>query len=362
MTIRNFYPTPTYDKDSEGAGGGSNDADPLLNSTGLQDSIDASGGADDPTVDPSQTGSPQQSQTGSVPDSLRTEQGQAGKPGTAGPQTDPSAQPQPGAKQFRAAQDGSIIDGEGKVVAKAGAERRLWEKAYNYENNIVPQMQTALQQAQQQLQTLQGQVAGFERAGGIGKELGLSGDQVIMGANLMASYIKDPVATIKYILTEAKAAGHNVDGVISGGVDTGVIQKMIQDAVGPLTSHHEQQQADAKATEDIRNEVTNFLRTNPDAVVHEPEIARLLERYPTLSMLEAKLLLERHYLQNGLDWSKPYDGTQVQGNSQVSNPGQLPHGRPGGDIVSTNEPHVMSEDAEIGDIVKSAMKDAGMNV
>lgn len=287
---------------------------------------------------------------------------QTGQPGQQQGQTpDPSQQL---TSQYRLGSDaqGNLVDGQGNIVARAGKERRLWERVQRYEHFEVPELRKQVEQlTQQQAQT--------QVLNNVPQQLGLSNEDVLQGMRLIASYKKDPVATINYILTEARAAGHNIQGQDQGRIDLAAVSRLLDERLKPITedraAHQRQQEVQAQAEREYNDFITRF----PDAVPHEDVIARLLQRDTRLSPEAAYYQLRLFAQQNGLNWNQPLqpqvlalqsgnDGAQQQ---QTMLP--MSGGRGGNAPVQDRQQaaRLADVDADTADIVKEAMREAGLN-
>ncbi len=254
--------------------------------------------------------------------------------------------------------EGNLVDGQGNVIAKAGKERRLWERVQRFEHFEVPEMR-------RQVETLTQQVTQAEVLNNVPRQLGLNDEETLQGMRLIASYKKDPVATINYILTEARAAGHNVQGVGQGQVDLAAINRLLDQRLSPLLEDRETQQRQTQADTEAKRQYDDFTTRFPDAVVHEDTIARLLARDPTMSPDAAYYQLRLFARENNLNWNQPLqaqiEALQQSGTQPVIPP--MASGRGGNaPVIDTRQAAaVANADADTGDIVKEAMREAGMN-
>ncbi len=284
------------------------------------------------------------------------QQPQPGAPGVIPP--DPG---QPLTQQQRLTSDekGNLVDGQGNIVANAGKERRLWERVQRFEHYEVPELR-------RQLSDLTNQVAQVDVLNNVPRQLGLSDEDALQGLRLIASYKKDPVATIQYILTEARAAGHNVQAENQGQVDLAAINRLLDDRLGPLLEDRATQQrtteADAEAAKQYRDFTTRF----PDAVMHEDVIAGILQHDTTLSPDAAYYQLRLWVQEHGLNWNQPLQpqvAAAQQGGTQKPVVPAVGGSRGGNAPVTDTSvaASVAGADADTSDIVKEAMREAGMN-
>ena len=323
---------------------------------------DGDGGAQAPT--PAPDGVTQVPPSGQPPSGVDGQGGQAQpagqQPPPAAPSADPAAPGQAITQQQRLGSDpeGNLVDGQGNVVAKAGKERRLWERVQRYEHFEVPEMR-------RQITELTNTAAQSQVLNNVPRQLGLNDEETLQGMKLIASYKKDPVATIQYILTEARAAGHNVQGADQGQVDLAAINRLLDQRLSPLledrTAQQQQQQANVEAERQYKDFTTRF----PDVVQHEDVIARLLQHDPKLTAEAAYYQLRLWVQEHGLNWNQPLQA-QVEamqgGNTQQPIPPMAGSRSGNAPVVDTRQAAaVAGADADTADIVKEAMREAGMN-
>ena len=262
-------------------------------------------------------------------------------------------------QQVAPAQGGDLIDpNTGQVVARAGAERRMYENMQRSQGEVT--------RLTNEVATLRGQVQATEQMQQLPQQLGLNNDQVSMAMQLMASYAKNPLETIKYMLTEAAAAGHNVSDLGGQSVDMGAIGNMMDQRLKPLLDNHAATERANQANATANQEANSFLAAHPDAVQHEAHIAALITRDSTLTPREAYLTLKMDVQQRGLNWSQPlqpqYAAAQGGNGLTPAVAPTLPNGKQGAALQPTgaNAPKTLDADADIDDIVGAALDDAGI--
>jgi hypothetical protein len=244
-----------------------------------------------------------------------------------------------------------LTDANGNVVATGGPDRRHYESWQNEKRNST--------RLQNDLNTATASLTAIEKAGNIGTQLGLNSDEVIAGAQIIAAYKKDPVGTLTHLLTQAQAAGHNIDGMSGGGSDMQAIRQMISDSVKPLVDANQVRLDTQTATEDATKMHTDFLSMHPDATVHQGTIAQLLERDNSLSLDAAYYKLKSFYLERRLDWSKDLATLERE---LAAKPAGAPQGEtlPGtGGAAVTDVGDVASATTSFDDIIRQSMSEAG---
>ena len=276
--------------------------------------------------------------------------------------------------------DGSIIDAQGNVIAASGKERRVFES-----NKAVARENASLKERLAVLEASAGSpvVAGMNEAK---KKYNLDDKEILTGVALAARFKTDPVSTIKYILTQAKASGHNVDAALAeflpapqttirggqhptsqqpAGITAEQIAAVVERAVAarmqPLTTQQDAATA-AKATEtELEGQISAFYGQYPDAPLHEGAIAQIVAK--GASMEAAYFQLKMFATENGLDWDKPLQPQVVamqaeKGNGKIP----LPSGNAGSGDVTPLIPEAADPDESWTSIVGRAMQAQGLKM
>ena len=196
-------------------------------------------------ADDTQTTTEDASAEGEGGDGSETEQ-------DAGDGTEPDKQPEPTKsreergertqsqkqdKSDRTPKPGDLLGPNGQVIARAGMERRIYERAFNdARGRITP----VFEKMNKEVEVLRGQIAAHAEYNSTARELQLNPTEQILGLKLIAAYRKEPQATLNYLLTEAKANGHNVTLGDQHGIDATAISSMIDKKLQPFTEQHRQ--------------------------------------------------------------------------------------------------------------------------
>jgi hypothetical protein len=324
-----------------------------------------------------------------LPDDSQTQEGSEGDQGQQGQDGSQTGQDQSGtqqgtgtdkdgqqgqdqnkqASQAHGPQDLVLNDG---TVIKGGAERRLYEKNQRIEGQL-QQEQQERQRLANELEQARGQMKAYEQAFSSAQQYGISPQEANVGHRIVAAYKKDPVGTINYLLTEAKAAGHDVSAIGGSNVDTAAIQRAIEQKLKPITDQYRAQEEQTQQQREAEQEAQQFFQRYPDAATHENELSRLLERNPQMSPDAAYFALREYYARNGLDFRYPLSAYQQQraqgggqsGGQQTQQPApSVPTGRggAGNSAHTTYDPtKASSGNAEWDDIIGNAMRDAGLS-
>ena len=313
----------------------------------ILESIGEGASLDEPTTEEATEVNTSETQEAS-PETQQADSGQSSEAGTGG---------EPQQQQTRGPQD--LVDREGNVIAKGGKERRFYE-----------QLQTSKQQSaalNQQVQQLQAQLEAINNAGTLGTQYDLSPEELTTGAQLVKSFKDDPVNTVKYLLTQAQAAGHNIEDIGAGGADMSAIKQMITEAISPLATEQQQRVEAEQNRQEAVKVYQGFMAKFPDANVHEDSLARLLESDKSLTPEAAYFKLKSFFLERNLDWNTPLEAhaqqeQQRQQAPEVNTQQSLPSG---GNVPAQNVTDT-ADIADVGtsydDIIRQSMRDANMQI
>ncbi len=309
--------------------------------------------------------------------------GADGKPIQAAPKQQQSGQqpqqnqqvrpttPRAGVREFgkRYYRDASsnIVDREtNKVVAKAGAP-------YAVASGFLPY----ITKLEQDLDNTNTRMKAFEDARALSKNEGLSIEEDALGTRLMVSWKKDPVGTLKFLLTQAQEQGKDVSSLTGGqSFDPTPIMKGIEERitkamepfmfiVNDRQQQAQQKQAEEEAVLQAETETNDFLERFPDARTQDPAIAALMTANGW-SMTEAYFALKAHAAENGFNWAQPI-GPQIAAKRAAPNGGgqnnrQLPNmnARGGSQQQVRVDSRHADADASMGDIIKDVLRENGI--
>jgi copper oxidase (laccase) domain-containing protein len=269
------------------------------------------------------------------------------------------------------AQGNVIIKATGEVIATAGAGRKAFER-------MLPLIGNATSEAEK----YKGLYEAAEKSNVVAANLKLTPDEYSIGARIMAAYKSDPKKAIAFLISEAQNSGVDVSdlGVSGGGGLTAaaieqILDNKLKTVLEPfnfITADRQQQEQDREATLEADRTVSEFVSAFPDAEIHADSIARIMNTKPgEIDIEKAYWILNAHAAKLGLDWTKPLVPQinaklgKTPNNDQPANTGRpLPelNGRPHNDSVIERTPRVMGGMSSSSDIVKEAMREAGMNV
>tara|TARA_R100000789_G_scaffold553_1_gene2164 strand:+ start:562 stop:1515 length:954 start_codon:yes stop_codon:yes gene_type:complete len=249
-----------------------------------------------------------------------------------------------------------LVDGQGNLVAQGGKERRFYETAQRERSRA--------DNLEKELTTVKAQMDAVNNAGTLGTQYSLTPEEITTGAQVIAAYKNNPVETIQYMLTQAQASGHNIDALTTGGLDMSAVKQMLDTALQPLVSEH-QERADTQAAQSRATSVyNNFMAKYPDSAVHEDTLARLLNEDTSLSPEAAYFKLQSYYAKNNLDWTKSLVQLQQAATVAATSARNTQQALPEGSIANANvtdKPQVADVNTSTDDIIRDAMAEAGIN-
>src|SRR5258706_3449611 len=244
------------------------------------------------------------------------------------PQQRQQPRPLPQQAEVRADQRGNLIGPDGKIVAKAGFEARMYQETVRARQglqqeqartrDVTGRLTRAVEIGQQlhnRVEQLQAQLNDRNTAPA---RLGLNDQETIQGLQLVAEAKRDPVNTLKKILTMAASAGVDLSkiGIAPGGVDSKSLLDMVRNEIAqhmnPLNQRmaterqqHEQIAQAATAYRETEREGSGFFDQNPDAKPFIPVFHAVLSepqfQHMSLGEVWAKIQLNqmRQSQQNG---------------------------------------------------------------
>lgn len=246
------------------------------------------------------------------------------------------------------------------TVIKGGSERRF------YEQREVARQQLSV--AQREVQQERARAEKFENELNTLRETtrnlhGAEPETIRLGVQIATDLQRDPVGTMKKLLAEAVAQGYKIEE-LGAGVDAAAIKRMIEDRIP------QQQQEDTLTDEEIQQEaireVQTFYSQYPDARPHDAVLGRMLRDHPGLDLQTAYFELKNGFAEKGFDFSLSLEDNLK--NSVTPTPqtpaAPMPNGRTpvNGAMHETSEVRVAHEDTDMSDIVKAAMREAGLKV
>lgn len=284
---------------------------------------------------------------------------------------DPNAQQQSDKKseetgqQAHGAKDLKLSDG---TVVRGGQERRFFEQR-NVAREQAKALETRLDSIQRERNEFEQKFKDLEST--VSNLHGADPVKVKIGLNIVNDLQRDPQGTMQKLLAEVIAQGYTIEG-IGAGIDTAAITRLIEERL-PAKGATEEVSIE-KITADATAEANQFFASYPDAKPHDELLARMLGDNPGLDLQSAYFQLKGAFAEKGFDWSRSLEdnvkATSGQTNNEnktadTTNPNNkpLPNGNNGnGTDVVVNRGNISHESEDTGDIVKQAMREAGMNI
>jgi hypothetical protein len=260
---------------------------------------------------------------------------------------------------------GNLIGPDGKIVAKAGTERRLYETTTHLKRTVA--------QKDQQLQTMQQQMKAFGEIAVEIKSLNLGHQDTIQAMRLWKEFQSKPEVVMKELLAEYQALGYNLNTLIGGddrsAMDMKAIQTMIDKATAPMRQTTEQSQREFQIRQQVEQETQDFFDRYPDAVHHENDIAKLMLE-GNMNPREAYITLKEWAANNGLNFNEPlepqWEARKAGANARQQEPrtADKPRvtGRGAVNQRTAKAAKTYELDASYAEIIRDSMAEAGFAV
>ncbi len=211
---------------------------------------------------------------------------------------------------------GNLYDRNGNMLARAGSERRLFERNNRMKADLA-EKDNRINFLTQQLQTNTGLSEEPRR-------LGLVADDMRIGLPIIAEFKKDPVSAVRNMLEMVMGMGHNLSDILGNSakdaVEMKAIQRMLDERLAPLQEAKqsaEQQRRETGYQQQAVQEVERFFDKHENSRVHAQVIDNLLGKREGMSPEDAYYELKVFAAQNGLDFSKPL-APQMQANVRAT--------------------------------------------
>lgn len=276
-------------------------------------------------------------------DQTQPKKGQAKAP----PQTQPQTRPD----RYEQDQRGNIIDPKtGQVVAKAGAEARLYmdgrkAKMDAYQAGVQnQQLRGYVQQAVGFINQYKAQLDGMREANSHSERLGVTPQETMQAVEFVSRLKKggpDAIGAIKEILTRAAAAGIDVASLGAGGsaIDVKSLVDGIRAEFAPIrqdidaqkasVQRQREQEAQQEQQWNKAAEVTlNFFQNAPEAVPYAKVIEAGLRdpRFRGWTIREVWQHIQLHLAKNGANGSGSNESSHRSGSEPIPRGGRIPSG------------------------------------
>jgi hypothetical protein len=261
---------------------------------------------------------------------------------------------------------GNLVGPDGKVVARAGKEARLYQDLHRTKGQaqtlkgqveeVTGRLKKAVeigQRLHQELQTVKAQTEAI-------KQFGLDQSEHLSALRLYKELRDDTAKTLKNLLTRAAANGINIQELgTSGGIDPKSLLDMVRQEIGTqLNPLRERTEAEKKLQterdqlrqqqERVQGEVNDFFRENPGAQEYLPVFTQTIKQFPNMSLGEIWARIQLHFERN------PQDKRSTNSPPRRSLPSGrgAPPGGNAGDMAPVNETYES--------IIRDAMTKSGI--
>ena len=250
-----------------------------------------------------------------------------------------------------------LVDANGNIIAKAGAERRFYEENVRLKKEKERFNQQVLPALRQNYDAMLSKVQAYENTFASMRMGDLSNEEVQLGMELMRQWKKSPKDTLNFLLTQAKRSGIDIDSG-ANTVNMEAINQMLDDKLKPFYQEREAIEENKRIEQESRQIYDNFINKYPDAKIHSDELAYLIRKNPDESLDSIYYQLKMHYMQNGYDFNTPLAEIlkQKQTQQQQQNVGFNTRGVNQNINTATISKPIASINATYDQIIKEAMK------
>lgn len=196
---------------------------------------------------------------------------------------------------------GNIVDRNGRNLANAGREARLYGEHARSRHE--------LQQAQGRIQTLEREMQTNQALNGLPQRMGLGTEEVTQALTLAAKVRQGQVLDVaREVLAMCVAQGHNVSDLLGSDVGDSIemkaLQRMLDTRLAPITQQEQQRQTETAAEQRAREQYDAFLAQNEYADLHADDIVLVMQS-EGLNAQQAYNKLMTFVNRQGLDPSQP---------------------------------------------------------
>ena len=249
-----------------------------------------------------------------------------------------------------------LVDANGNIIAKAGAERRFYEENVKLKREREIFNTQVMPKLRQNYDAMVARVKAYDDAMKSMKTGDLTPEDVQTGMDLIRQWKKSPQDTLKFLLTQAKNYGMKIDDI--GGVDTAAISQMLDEKLKPFIQEREANIKRQQIEQQSIQKYNNFIQKYPDAEKHIDELAYLLKKNPDMSLDAVYYMLRNHYSSKGYDFNTPLAEILQKGATNRINM-TMPHTNPGNNVENVTQtvaPINESYDTIIKKVLKNAKK------
>ena len=216
-----------------------------------------------------------------------------------------------------------LMDENGNILAKAGAERRVYEESQKIKKDWNTFQTEVLPKIKQQYDDAMNRANKLEQLDGVIKANGLTHDEINIIAQVAVTFKKNPVEALKMMLTNAVNQGYDVSEILNAG-QTQSIESILNKKLEPLQKLFEERKNsdEEKARQDaVIQAVQEFQETFPHSKTHSKEIVEVTKRLglePNIgNYTKAYWKLRSFYEQKGYDFSKVFSESAKDTESNI---------------------------------------------
>jgi hypothetical protein len=218
--------------------------------------------------------------------------------------------------------NGNLYNAQGQLLARAGSERRLFERSQR-QGSMLEEQRSAIERLSQENQQ-------YKQAMEAPARLGINAEDLQIGYPIIADFKRDPVAATRKMLEMVLGMGHNLNEVIGGdggqSLDMKAVSRMLEDRLAPLNdirNARDQQQKVEQERRATEAAITRFVDEHEHSSLHLEAIDSLIGKNPGMTPERAYFEIRAFAQKHNLDFSKPL-GPQIAG---VQNQRQQPQRR-----------------------------------
>lgn len=229
---------------------------------------------------------------------------------------DQNLRPVPGG--FLQDKNGNLYNAQGQMIARAGSERRLFERSQRQGAILEEQKSTIERLAQENQQ--------YKQAMEQPSRLGITPEDLAVGYPIIADFKRDPVGAARKMVEMVLGMGHNLQDIIGGdagqSLDMKAVSRMLEDRLAPLNeigkvrAQQQQQEQQRRASEAA---IARFVDEHEHSGIHLDAIDSLIGKNPGMSPERAYFEIRDFARKYNLDFSKPL-GPQVANMRQAGAP------------------------------------------
>jgi hypothetical protein len=239
-------------------------------------------------------------------------------------------------EQFKRHQSGANVDNEGnivdpntgKIIAKAGVERRLFENAHRARQQVAG--------LTDELQAYKKYVDSERTLAAEIKRVGFTPEEVKEYFETAVAFKTNPVEATRRIVAHVLSMGYNASEIVGkdvgDAIDLKAVQRMLDERLKPILEPQQREQEQAKFQNEYNQWLNQFISEHEYADVHLDVIDRLIGEAKAvgenITAQKAYYRLREFCIQHDLDISRPLAsqiherqaGVQTNNRQQVQQP------------------------------------------